>query len=113
MPFGRLFQACGSTSPSTFTSVTPSVATKIVTDQNKNNDSSRPDTDNPDLQTESRSPEHVKENDVEDECLHGTEKEEKEEEEYLDILGNGSLRRKVMCCMNIMQIHVYSNYFYY
>lgn len=49
-------------------------------------------------------PDNVKENDVKDECLREINQEktctgedaEKEEEEYLDILGNGSLKRKIL-----------------
>lgn len=52
----------------------------------------------------SMNPDNVKENDVKDECLSEINQEktctgedaEKEEEEYLDILGNGSLKRKVL-----------------
>lgn len=80
---------------------------KVLIDQNRNNDSSPQGSNNPDLQKETIDPEHVKENDVEDECLHEVDKEKKEEDEYLDILGNGSLKKKVMCCINILHIWYY------
>ncbi|XP_056020499.1 peptidyl-prolyl cis-trans isomerase FKBP8-like [Ostrea edulis] len=69
---------------------------KVLIDQNRNNDSSPQGSNNPDLQKETIDPEHVKENDVEDECLHEVDKEKKEEDEYLDILGNGSLKKKIL-----------------
>lgn len=57
----------------------------------------------------STNPDNVKENDMKDECLHEINQEEtcagedaeKEEEEYLDILGNGSLKRKVLHSIRI------------
>uniref|UniRef100_K1PHA7 peptidylprolyl isomerase n=2 Tax=Magallana gigas TaxID=29159 RepID=K1PHA7_MAGGI len=59
---------------------------------------------NPEPTSVSMNPDNVKENDVKDECLSEINQEktctgedaEKEEEEYLDILGNGSLKRKIL-----------------
>lgn len=59
---------------------------------------------NPEPISVSMNPDNVKENGVKDECLSEINQEktctgedaEKEEEEYLDILGNGSLKRKVL-----------------
>lgn len=59
---------------------------------------------NPEPISVSMNPDNVKENDVKDECLREINQEktctgedaEKEEEEYLDILGNGSLKKKVL-----------------
>lgn len=72
------------------------------TKSNKNNSSEITDNKNPTSLEENINPDTIKENDVKDECLHENieektvdDEDDKEEEEYLDILGNGSLKRKV------------------
>ncbi|XP_061191968.1 peptidyl-prolyl cis-trans isomerase FKBP8-like [Saccostrea echinata] len=77
---------------------------ETVNDQDKDINSSTQSTGNTDSHIESMNPDNVKENDVKDECLKenneeerdNTKDEKKEEEEYLDILGNGSLKRKIL-----------------
>lgn len=80
---------------------------KSAMDKCENNDLSFKS--NPEPINVSMNPDNVKENDVKDECLREINQEktcagedaEKEEEEYLDILGNGSLKRKVLHSIRI------------
>lgn len=77
---------------------------KDIMEESDNNDLSFKSNENPEPVNFSMNPDNVKENDVKDECLPEINQEkacngedaEKEEEKYLDILGNGSLKRKVL-----------------